>query len=275
MEGATLIPNSVEVAYPSGASFQPALGDPAFVNTTLQGQVYQYDDFSLLNSFLDDNGLPGFNVNSPSDSNEIKIRFAYQTDCDFISGGLSYFNFQGFKGCGELSNFEAGESFPLIINGAEPDLSKLFQVGFSQNSILVPNDLSTLEINVTNLTTTPTDANDFIKLSLPAGFTYEPGTSVSIQPLGWNLGEPEIENQGGFQILSWQMEENILQNVTASFQFMVNTPDLDCDAGGPEVQLMTVSRTELFCENLADACDVETITSTTGLRLSVYRLAAD
>ena len=268
LQGATFIPFSVEVAYPSGAPFVPALEDPVFVANTLQGQVYEYSDFSLLNEYLDINGLPGFNVNNPSDSNEVKIRFSYQTDCDFISGGLSYYSFQGFKGCGDASNFEAGESFPLIIAGAEPDLSKLFEISFSPNSVLVPNDLSTLQINVKNLTTSPTNANDYIKLSLPAGFTYESGTSVSIQPQGWILGEPTISFVNGFQILSWQMEENLLQNVTASFQFQVNTPDLNCDAGEQDVQLMTVSRNEVFCENLAQPCEVETITSTTGVALT-------
>jgi len=217
---------------------------------------------------LNTNGLQGFNVDSPTDSNELRIRYTYQTDCDFVSGGLSFYNFQGVKGCGDPSNFEAGESFPLIINGAEPDLSKLFQVSFSQNSVLVPNDLSTLQINITNLTTTPTDDGDFIKLVLPIGFSYESGTTTALLPQSWVLGEPEITTQNGFQILRWPMEENLLQNVTASLELQVNTPDLDCTSGNLDVQLMTVSRTELFCENLSDQCNVETITSTSGVELT-------
>lgn len=267
LQGATFIPNSVEVAYPSSADFIPAVADPNFLENTLQGQVFEYESFEFLNTFLDDNGLPGFNVDNPSDSNEVRIRYSYQTDCEFISGGLSYYNFQGLKGCGDLSNFEAGESFPLIINGTEPDLSKLFQVNFSANSVLNPNSLSTIQIDITNLTTTPTNESDYVKLSLPTGFVYQPGSSISIQPMGWNLGEPEITTQNGFEVLSWPMEENLLQNVTASFEFQLNTPDLDCNVLTQDVQLMAVSRTEVFCENLADECLVETITSTTGSQL--------
>lgn len=267
LQGAELIPNSVEIAYPSGADFVPALADPVFVENTLRGQVFEYENFEFLNNYLNDNGLPGFNVNNPTDSNEVKIRYSYQTDCNFISGGLSYYNFQGLKGCGDLSNFEAGESFPLVINGAEPDLSKLFQVNFSPSSVLNPSELSTLQINVTNLTNTPTDESDYIKLSLPDGFSYQPGTSVSLQPVGWDLGEPDITMQNGFQVLNWQMEENLLQNVTASFEFQVNVPNLNCNTLTHDVQLMTASRNEVFCENLADACFVESITSTNGTEL--------
>jgi gliding motility-associated-like protein len=274
LQGATFVPNSVEIAYPSSADFIPALADPIFIENTLQGQVFEYGNFEFLNNYLNDNGLPGFNVNNPSDSNEVKIRYSYQTDCNFVSGSLSYYNFQGVKGCGDLSNFEAGESFPLIINGAEPDLSKLFQVTFAPSSVLNPNDLSTLQINITNLTTTPTDENDFVKLSLPAGFEYQAGTSIAIQPMGWDLGEPEITTQNGFQILNWQMEENLLQNVTASFEFQINTPDLDCNALTQEVQLMTVSRNEVFCENLTENCFVETITSTNGTDLTALPIGA-
>ncbi|MFT4760163.1 MAG: hypothetical protein ACI9LN_002133, partial [Saprospiraceae bacterium] len=274
LQGATFIPNSVEIAYPASSNFVPTFADPAFIENTLQGQVFEYENFEFLNNYLNYNGLPGFNVNNPSDSNEVRIRYSYQTDCDFISGGLSYYNFQGIKGCGDLSNFEAGESFPLIINGAEPDLSKIFQVNFSPSSVLNPNALSILQINVTNLTTTPTDENDYIKLSLPAGFAYETGTSISIQPMGWILDEPEITTQNGFQVLNWQMEENLLQNVPASFQFQVNTPDLDCNTLTHNVQLMTVSRAEVFCENLADNCFVETITSTTGIDLTALPIGA-
>ncbi|MEL6923083.1 MAG: hypothetical protein AAFO94_03475, partial [Bacteroidota bacterium] len=77
LEGATFVPNSVEVAYPSGAAFVPATADPVAIGTDERGQIFQYDDFSDLNAFLDLNGLPGFNASSPSDSNEFKIRFGF------------------------------------------------------------------------------------------------------------------------------------------------------------------------------------------------------
>lgn len=268
LQGANLIPGSMQIAYPSSAPFQNATADPTFINTTLQGHVYQYDDFAFLNTFLHDNGMPGFNPSNPTDSNEIKLKFSFVTDCDFQSNSLAFYNLQGFKGCGEPSNFEAGESFPIIISGTEPDLTKLFDVAFSPQSFLVPNALSTLEIIVTNLTPTPSDESDRVSLILPLDVTYEAGTSMSIVPASWMIEEPEIELQSGLQKLTWKLPEDLLENEQARFSFQVNAPDLDCDAADEAVLLQTVARTELFCESENLNCDVETITSTTGVELT-------
>ena len=95
MQGATLVPGSVEIAYPSGAAYQPVAIDPVYTTTTSRGDIYEYSDFSNLSSYLDQNGLSGFDPLNPTDSNEMRIRYKFVTDCDFLSGSISYYAFQG------------------------------------------------------------------------------------------------------------------------------------------------------------------------------------
>ncbi len=264
LEGATLIPGSIEIAYPSGNDFEPVLLDPTFIGNTIQGQVFQYDDFSQLNPFLEANGLPGFIPTNPTDSNELKIRFSFVTDCDFRSGDLAFYNFQGVKGCGAPTNFESGESFPLDINGAEPDLTKVFLVDIASSSYLIPNSSSTLNITFTNLTDTPSTLDDRISLSLPPNVMYVPGSSAANFPGAWNLDEPFVETIGNFQKLTWRMIPGLLENETASFSFQVESPDFNCDQTGFDVELVTTTISELFCEAANVNCEVETITSLGG-----------
>ena len=97
--GATFVPGSVEVAYPPGTPFQPAANDPVFQSADNRGINYLYDGFIDLNQLLHEDGLKGFNSNNPSDSNQVEIRYKFVTNCDFLSGSLAFFSFQGTKGC--------------------------------------------------------------------------------------------------------------------------------------------------------------------------------
>ncbi|MFK7936192.1 MAG: hypothetical protein AB8G22_21940 [Saprospiraceae bacterium] len=258
--GASLVPGSVEFAYPSDAPFQSISVDPILVADNAAGKIYEYADFSALNDQLSQNGLPGFNPGNPGAMNEFRLRFRFQTDCGFESGGLLFYNFQGVKGCGEMTNFEAGETLPLVIQGAEGDFSKLLEVAFSSQSGLQAGSISALQIDVTNRTVVPTDITDMLVLVLPQGITYVNNSSSQ------NYGEPTITTDTeGRQELIWNLPLDIQQNETASVNFAVNAPDLDCGTTeNVQVLLKTISTEELVCERDNSPCIVETLTSVTG-----------
>lgn len=262
MQGATLVPGSVEIAYPSGAPYQPVAIDPVYTTTTSRGDIYEYSDFSNLHAFLDQNGLAGFDPISPSDSNEFRIRYKFVTDCNFMSGAISYYAFQGVKNCGDSTNYETGETLPIEINGAAAGLDKIFEVEFSETSALVPNASSPLQVTATNLTTTATDAFDMVSLLLPEGVTYDPNTTVAIEPGAWVISEPDIEVNGNFQLLYWNLPIGLLQGDSAVFTFNVITPDVSCAVDSLEAGLNTIQRKELTCSVSMSNCDVDAITST-------------
>ena len=261
MAGTSLVPGSVEIAYPSGSSFQSVPVDPVFTTTTSRGDIYEYADFSNLNSYLDQNGFPGFDPLNPTDSNQMIIRYKFVTDCDFMSGSISYYGFQGVKNCGDSTNFESGETLPIEINGAAAGLDKIFEIKFSPNSALIPNGSGPLDVIVTNLTTTATDTADLVSLVLPEFVVYDPNTTVSVEPGGWILPEPEIDMDGNFQTLVWELPLGLLQGDSAIFTFNVTSPDIDCAVDTLQAGLNTIQRKELTCVVSGLICEVDAITS--------------
>jgi gliding motility-associated-like protein len=261
MQGTTLIPGSIEIAYPSGAAYEPVAIDPVYTTTTSRGDIYEYANFSNLHTYLDQNGLSGFDPLNPTDSNEYKIRYQFVTDCDFMSGSISYYAFQGLKNCGDSTNYETGETLPIKINGTAVGLDKIFEIYFSNSSALIPNASAPLEITAVNLTTTVTDSSDLVSLLLPESVTYDPNTTAAIEPGGWILGEPEIKIDGNFQILFWNLPIGLLQGDSAVFTFNVITPEEDCAINNLQAGLNTIQRKELICAVSGVICDVDAITS--------------
>ena len=265
IEGATLVPGSVEIAYPSDAAFQAALADPVLLTNSETFKVYEYSDFENLHTGLHQNGLKGFNPGNPNTENEFALRFEFETDCGFQSGSLLFYNFEAIKGCGDPTNFEAGETLPIVISGTEADFSKLLELSFSENSALAPGGNSTLEINITNLTNTPTDESDQLTLVLPEGIVYVDGSTHIVQPSNWLPGEPDISiNSNNQQVLLWPLPIDLEQDETALLQLEVSAPDLACDAESIEVLLKTFATKNLVCDEDNSLCEVVTTTSTTG-----------
>ncbi len=261
IQGTTLVPGGVEIAYPSGAPFVPVAADPVYVGTNVKGDIYQYDDFSQLHSYLDQSGLPGFNPVSPTDSNEVILRYRFITDCDFVSGSLSHYTFQGLMGCGDSTNFETGETLPIQLNGATVIPPKLFDVFFVDGSELVSNVPTNISISVVNQETAPSDTTDKVSLRLPLEINYGPGSSLAVQPGNWTIEEPDIDTVSGYQILQWCLPQGIATGDTATFSLDLTAPFYSCDTATLPLELYTVALTQVFCADAGINCDAETVTS--------------
>lgn len=262
--GAEYVAGSTEIAYPASAAFTPLNIEPEFLGTTVAGNTYRFADFTGFPETLQDGGLPGFNPNNPSDDNELLLRFRIKTDCDFVSGSLVSYNFQGQKACGEATNFEAGETLPLVIEGTQPFDNQLFEINFAAGTSVIPNAVSTLSVEFTNLGTTPTDAQDVVSVTLPEGLIYLGNTSAATTPTDWQIGEPSVNFSGGLQNLTWQMPLGLGENETAIFTFNVNSGNIDCAVEMLDFSLTTQSQSNLFCVETAENCTVATLTSTNG-----------
>lgn len=264
LQGATLVLSSIEVAYPSGTAYQLVTGIPAYVGVNQRGQSYEFANFEYLNAFLHQKGLKGFNPSSPNDSNEFKIKFKFTNDCDFKSGSLSYFTFSGKTVCSTPSNFEAGESLPIEIQGATLTIAKSYDVNVGTNNKFVPGGVSNIEVKFRNMTANPSDSLDEVSVKLPSGITYRPYTSTAIAPATWMPGEPTIRNIGGIQILTWFQPTNLLQNEEATLSFAVNTADTLPCTGALDMALSTLALKDLVCVTNASVCRTEIITTSNG-----------
>jgi gliding motility-associated-like protein len=267
-QGATLVPGSVQIAYPSGAAFKTLSVNPTKKGISSKGLLYEYENFKNLNDFLDKNGLVGFNQISPTDSNEFKIRYKVVTDCEFKSGALSYFAVQGEKACGEKTNLETGESKPIRIKGAIlANDQRIFDIKITKNTIIVPTLVSTIELAVMNTTAFLSDTTDKMSIKLPAGILYKAGTTKGILPSGYDPGEPKIEIENGQQVLTYPIAVGLGLADSCVIRFLTTSPNFDCD-NPPlfEANIETIVTRAIKCLSNpnAEPCIIDVITSTGG-----------
>jgi gliding motility-associated-like protein len=265
--GATLVPGSVQIAYPSGATFK-TIPNPTKGTPSTKGTVYTYDNFKGISDYLDKNGLKAYNVANPTDSNEFKIRYRVVTDCEFKSGSLSFFAVQGRKGCGEPTNLETGESKPIKIKGALlTNNQRIFDIKITDNTLIVPTLISLIELEVTNTTNNPSEATDLMTITLPKGILYEAGTTKGTVPAGYAPGDPAIKVVGGQQVLTWPIAQGLVKGQKAVLSFFTTTPDFDCENVPVfDASIVTVVKRSIVCKSNPSGapCIIDVITSSGG-----------
>ncbi len=264
LQGATLVPGGVEIAYPSSSAYVSVPTDPTYVGANALGQIYQFDDFSGVSTYLDGNGLKGFDpLNAASDSNEMRIRYRFVTDCDFIGGSIARYTFQGIKGCGDSTNYETGETLPIYIDGGDPIPPREFETFFSSNSALIPAVTTTLELTFVNTDPTAiTDTLDKVSLRLPLDYVFDPSSTTPILPGSWTTTDIDIDTVSGFQTIYWCMPIGLMPGDSAVWSFDVTAPFIECDTTSIEVELYTVARVSVNCPLIGEDCNLHTITST-------------
>jgi len=258
--GATLVPNSVEFAYPSTANFQPITAAPNFLGDDPLGQIYQYDDFGNLSNFLQENGLPGFSINAP-DSSEFKIKYRFITNCAYQNGELNRYSFQGTTACGTPTNNAFAETNPIIFQ-ADPSVARNFDIEFTSAEILVPNQVATFQIQVENIGNN-VSAVDKIEIELPEAFTYVANSIQVSTPDNWMPSEPTIKNNAGVDVFNLLLPTGLAQNEQAVFQFNVNVGNLACDSVYA-TRITTTSTIEFTCTVDGETCNYDFNSSNEG-----------
>ncbi|MBT8220592.1 MAG: hypothetical protein KJP00_12255, partial [Bacteroidia bacterium] len=261
-EGLKLVPNSMEVAYPSSAALLPAIDDPVFIGTELRGDKYEYADFSNLNAFLDANGLAGFDPSDPgSTNNELLIKLRFTTDCDYLSGSQIYYDVSGLQGCGDMTNLEAGETTPINLSLPSADPNLAFTLRFDPKTAFISNSLGQLNVIINNIGSIASSELDSVEIKLPNNFIYEPGSSQGVEPLNYDPGEPVIVNEGLTNSLSWALADGVVGGDSIIFNFKVVSPTVDCSIDSIDVIAFTRANTTAICSATGSPCDVEVVTS--------------
>ncbi len=256
--GTQIVPNSLEIAFPPTAAYVPITTDPVLTGASPRGEVYELTNIDSYHPYLDQFGLPGFDAVNPNDSNEFKLKFQFIPSCGFVDAGFVSYNYQGVAGCGQESNIEFGETLPLFIDGIEEDLTKLFFIELGPSSFVADDGTGILEVDVTNLTSTPTSPNDFVQVKLPIGTTYTNGTVAVLEPISWAIGEPDIDIDNGVHVLTWNLPEGMARNERARFTIDIVAPsDLDCTSENIEVGLLTFDRQFVGCALIDADCNIE------------------
>ncbi len=248
--GATLVPNSVEFAYPSSASFQSATAEPSFQEVNEFGQIYQYDNFTNLNTYLDQNGLPGFSINA-TDSSEFRLKYRFVTNCEYENGELNRYSFQGMTACGTETNNAFAETNPIIFQ-ADPSVARAFDIEFSTTTPLKAGQPSTFEISVENISPN-ISVEDKIEIVLPDILSYTANSIQAIAPGSWNATEPVINVDGEQSVLNVSLPAGLIQGNRAIFQLGVVVAEVDCDSLY-SARISTTSSIEFTCVINNESC---------------------
>jgi gliding motility-associated-like protein len=254
------IVGSMEVAWPSNTPYVTSPGTPVPVGSNPKGEFFSFPDFASLHTGLDLNGLPGFDANNPTNSNEFKVRFKFAPGCSFVGGSQSFYQFSGKKLCSDPSNIEAGETLPIYFNNLALPTNKDFEVELGASSVLSSGANSTIEIDIINQSATVTDTFDKVAVKLPLGINYVSGSTLAVSPNNWVLGEPRIIVVNGISELNWTLPPGLQINDTATLRFQVLSPQLTCNAQ-LEAGLSTIRDTAIICPNNAVVCNSSVVTS--------------
>ncbi len=254
--GTKLVPNSFEFAYPSTSAFIPIENDPTLIEAdpdfeaTFFGASYEYADFSQLNSFLNDNGLPGFNVNAP-DSSEFRLKYRLVTDCNFNDGVVNRYRFQGRTSCGNSSNIAFAETPPFIFE-ADPRFSRSFSVEILSQEPVRNGSASMLELSFANIGENVSD-NDSINITLPHTIDYVPNSTLALSFVEWDIDEPSLHRSDSTLQLRYSLPSGLAngEEVTISFQIMGIEVDCGMDIG---IDISTISSENFFCEVSEETC---------------------
>ncbi len=267
--GLQYIPGSAEVAYPPSAPYQPVVSDLAATPATVRGLGLAFADLADVHPYLGARGLAGFNVASPNDSSRFVLRMTFETTCEFRSGSLVFFEAEGTEACGTATNLAATESAALRINGTEPDGTHLYEVGFAPSSrIRVAQPVSTLEVFATNRGTQPSDADDVLEVTLPAGYSYRGGSVEAVLPQGYTAPEPSVRLMGSVEQLEFAMPPGLAPGAQVRLRFDVQSVGAAC---GDDVRASIAAYRYMTaaCVSQSTTCRIPSDVTVGGLRYVV------
>ena len=257
--GATIIPGLSELSYPASSPFVP-LSDPVFVG----GTIWEWQ-LSALNTQLGVDGLQG--ILDPG-LNAVKIAFKIETDCNYTSGSIIGFNFNGTTACGLNIGQEFTTTAPLLIDGAtEPYVS---EIKLSTTFISPCANSTALNVVVYNQGPLAFGSTDSVAVELPAGVTYVPGSFVPgnnapVNPI------PSVVVLNGISYLTWQLPPGVAagDSTVFSFNYVGDANLLSCDIN--RFGARTTNEQSVNCVISGTTCSINIITGDTTLPVFTFK----
>ncbi|MFK7774740.1 MAG: hypothetical protein AB8F94_21555, partial [Saprospiraceae bacterium] len=238
--GLDLVPNSSQIAYPTG---DPFVDIPDPVN--IAGNVYQWD-ISAINDSIQNNGLLGV---SQDPGNSISVRFLTTTDCGFVAGSQIIFNVIGKQNCDDPTNSLTKAGDPINIAGVNPQYSSDINIAITSSTSITCDANVPLNINI--LPDGPTSNADTVLITLPPGVSYIPGSYVPINNA--SSTQPLIFNNGGQEIIKVIIDANIPANTLISFE-IETTGYGAIGCSDQVVQVQAVQRQDAICTTTGELC---------------------
>jgi len=257
--GVFVIPGSAVMSYPPGSPFV-SIPDPTFIT----GTTYEWD-LSVLNATLGTDGLKGILQNL---LNTVAVRFGVRTNCNYTSGSLIAFNFNGRSACGLYTGQEVTLSSQLGITGA--DVPYETKVDLISTYISPCVNSTSMTVNIVNNGPLATGPSDSVVVVFPPAISYISGSYAGIRNAPPNVTF-RTYNLNNRQYVQWKLPQNIQagDNIRFSFEFDADPFALDCNI--QDFEAYTISNKNLLCVLNGIQCGINVRTGDTILPMYVYK----
>ncbi|MEX2591048.1 MAG: SprB repeat-containing protein, partial [Chitinophagales bacterium] len=257
--GVTIVPGTAQMEYPPGSGMS-IIPDPVF----LGGTMWEWD-LSSYDLQLDTAGLKGL---LSQNLNTVIVDFQVETGCDYISGSLIGFNFQGESACGQVTGQEITLSSQLTIAGAtEPYFT---DIDLTTTYISPCNDASEMKVSIVNTGPLDFGPTDSIYIDLPENVTLIPNSFNGIYnaPAHNNPSTTMLNNR---QRIAWSMPQGTAVNdsVVFSFEYEGDAAELSCDIS--DFEATSISSNNILCVVSNQPCDIRVVTGSESLPVYTYK----
>ena len=247
------VAGSFELAYPvplpvplTGASTYVTVNDPI----NLYGNVYEIN-ITEQNAILDSLGLVG---TTDLLNNFLHVRFDTETQCGYTSGSAVRFLSYAYDACGQLTNYRFSPAVAVeIIGVTAPFISDVGAGDLTINPCL-DEDIP-LNINLTvGSGSDPISPNDSIRIMLPFGLEYVPGSYQNIQ--NSVTVPPVIQTENGEQVLYIDLVDGLMPGMTAEFTLDVKATVQGQQCTDYQMVIQSFSSAIVQCLSTGQFCTV-------------------
>jgi hypothetical protein len=214
---------------------------------------------------LSENGLPG---PLTSGQNNFRIRYNLELACDYISGSAIETSVFGQNACGSSTNVAGAPNQSVYVFGV-PEPYFINPRVSSNDTLTVCNNNLVVRINMLKLGSNPIGANDSMRITLPLGASYVPG-SINFLNNPLPQLEPTLDTIGSVVLNSWLLPTGVaeLDSIDFTIELSVNE-NIDC--GTPSIFIQTFVDNVAFCATLGANCGVKAQTGSREYGIDVIR----
>lgn len=267
------VPGSWEIAYPTTATpttlapdseYAPA-PDPFLVTGNRYRFLVNEADSILLNDGLIGSAGSAFNLNV------VNIRYKVVTGCGYSSGSRIRYRSNANSGCGnQLSPVRRDFTERMNIFGApDPFIS---DIGLNADTLnACSNDFTSIDISYQINGDMTTNDEDSIRVILPPGIAFIPGSYRSgNSPI---QDPPLMINENGLDVLQWGIA-GLIPGESITFSFDIEGVDIGQECDDYELLVQTFKSGSAFCPSLGDMgglCTVRTISNEASAEIFIIK----
>jgi Secretion system C-terminal sorting domain len=210
------VPAGLTVSTPLQAEYPIGSGNWSTI-TSLNVGMFKIYNLSLHPNYPTATGLPGTNNSLTVNPRKFRVRFAFTTDCNFISG--SNFNIAGYgrKTCGALASGSNSpfQSPPIVLNGAVVN----FVMSHSLSSAPMACGATSTITAASTVVGSSSGLGSYLTYLVPVGLNYVNGSLASTSGANSPTFVSKVFNGDGTELITFNIPDNVPSGFTINYTF--------------------------------------------------------